>query len=201
MAAEPTKIVSHQDEIAKDRADFVRRLFAVAISIGFAAHISQSNWLDHIITRENALLLLAMVFVVSSWDGYLRSLRNDPLTDMPRFVVDVVIVFEYLILMQASGDLRRFQILILIIFGTYILWDYLKLFYNREKYGVGGTLSHGGCHDRPALHSQQRSYGCADNDLVGALFRGSFLFRGQWQHPGVCGVRRRHAVWDDTVSR
>jgi hypothetical protein len=125
-------------ELSRDRSDFIRRLFAVAVSVGFASHIGTFRWLADFSTpsREAGLLFVAMVFVVASWDGYLRSLQNDPLTDFFRFVLDIIIVFEYLFLMILADKPHLFLRVVCGIFITYIVWDYVKLLHYKEKYQV-----------------------------------------------------------------
>lgn len=130
------------EELSKDRSDFVRRLFAVAVSVGFAGHITTFRWIAEFSTPspESALLFIAMTFVVASWDGYLRSLQSDPLTDFPRFVLDILIVFEYLFLMTLVENIHLFMRVICGIFITYVAWDYAKLLHYKQKYTVRSWL-------------------------------------------------------------
>ena len=117
-----------------DRVDFVKRLFAVAISVGFATQVSRiiqeqqtshrallSVASDH---RVGLILLLASLFiVVGSWEGYLASIRGKPLDDTIRFYIDIAIVFEYLLLMLCSELPQEWFAIHFLIFGTYLIWD------------------------------------------------------------------------------
>ena len=119
--------------IATERVDFIKRLFAIAVSVGFAIHIDAFEWLPAFdwpspqIFEHSLLLLASMVFVVASWEGYLRSVEKTPLDDAPRFLLDIVIVFSYLLLMNAADDINAFIRTIIFIFVLYILWDIAKL--------------------------------------------------------------------------
>ena len=76
-----------EKDAAGDRNDFIKRLFAVAISVGFANHIDQLRWMatlsppDQKTAQNSALLLVAVLTTVLSWEGYLTSLRDRPLLD------------------------------------------------------------------------------------------------------------------------
>jgi hypothetical protein len=129
------------DSSSEFRADFVRRLFAVAVSVGFAAHVGTLSWIASLPTlssaasgKTSALLILAMVTVVASWEGYLASIKKHPLRDVWRFYLDIVIVFEYLILMTLDDNRVRFVNWMCVIFVTYAIWDYVRILVNKEIY-------------------------------------------------------------------
>jgi hypothetical protein len=121
-----------------DRADFIKRLFAVAISVGFATQVtrlisapSYQNagqlqydrlWADN--WRSIVLLLVAVWAVIESWEGYLRSIARRKL-DGTRFKLDVLITFLYLLLMLSSAWFGLWAICLSFIFAAYLLWDYL----------------------------------------------------------------------------
>jgi hypothetical protein len=75
-----------------------------------------------------------MVTVVASWEGYLASIKKHPLQDVWRFYLDIVIVFEYLILMTLDDNQVRFINWICVIFVTYAIWDYVRILVNKEIY-------------------------------------------------------------------
>jgi hypothetical protein len=92
------------DRLSKDRIDFVKRLFAVTVSVGFAGQLSHiiasaphptehhldvwplfvSSW------RPSLLLLSSVCAVVASWDGYLAAVDAYKLNDAPRFYIDLL---------------------------------------------------------------------------------------------------------------
>jgi hypothetical protein len=94
--------------IARDRSDLVKRLFAVCLSVGFANQIINMVWLTNgKLPPSNEvpdllLLIVSLIIIVLSWDGYLRVLQEFPLEDVYRFFLDIGIVFSYLILLQCA---------------------------------------------------------------------------------------------------
>jgi hypothetical protein len=140
-------------EAAGDRNDFIKRLFAVVISVGFATTVPNTlQWVvtisrpDSVTARSSALLLASLLLVVQSWEGYLASVRTYPLKDLTRFILDIVLVFEYLLLLHLSVDLntdlthQKFLTCICIIFFTYLLWDYFRILSYKHIYHVDSHL-------------------------------------------------------------
>jgi hypothetical protein len=127
--------------IAIDRSDLIKRLFAVCLSVGFAAQIANMSWLLEgrlPLSSEvpNLLLLvISLILIVLSWDGYLAAISTFPLVDMHRFFLDVAIVFVYLILLQlahTSTDLAWVYVIDLI-FILYTIWDCLTIRMLRDE--------------------------------------------------------------------
>jgi hypothetical protein len=149
-------LTPQQDEAkkaAEDRNDFIKRLFAVAVSVGFATTApSTLQWMvtfalpDRAVARSSALLVAALLLVVQSWEGYLASVRNYPLKDRSRFFIDIILVFEYLLLLHLSIDEvhdpqhYQFMICICTIFITYIVWDYFRILAYKSIYKVESTI-------------------------------------------------------------
>lgn len=118
---------------ADARADLVRRLFAVAISVGFAATLAKMSWvqngrlpdpaeLDHSIALATALLA-----TILSWDGPLLSMQEKPLFDVWRFLVNVALVFIYMFLLMASMHPGCMIWTLAVIFVLYVVWDVLTI--------------------------------------------------------------------------
>jgi hypothetical protein len=69
---------------ANDRADLIKRLFAVAISVGAATTLYNMGWvrdgrLPCIAEYQQLLILVAaMTATVLSWDGYLWAIAQRP---------------------------------------------------------------------------------------------------------------------------
>jgi hypothetical protein len=132
-AAAVTTPADRERDAAGDRNDFIKRLFAVAISVGFANHIDQLKWMatlsspDQKTAQYSALLLVAVLTTVLSWEGYLTSLRDRPLLDRTRFFIDIVIVFEYLIPLTLYESPPNFALWVCVIFTTYVSWDYVRI--------------------------------------------------------------------------
>ena len=91
--------------------------------------------------RSSALLLASLLLVVESWEGYLASVRDYPLKDRTRFIIDIILVFEYLLLMHLSVDTTdpthyKFLVCICTIFVTYLVWDYFRILAYPTRYAV-----------------------------------------------------------------
>jgi hypothetical protein len=129
-------------EVAKNRADFIKRLFAVTVSVGFANQLIQMKWVKdnqfpgvgefpHII-----FLVLGLFLVIQSWEGYFVTLEDRPLEDPARFYIDTTIVFAYLVLLSVSKGTATFLFVICVIFFLYIVWDLLTFREYHPEYNV-----------------------------------------------------------------
>jgi hypothetical protein len=144
--APPPGMTAAESAAAGDRNDFIKRLFAVAVSVGFATTATTTLlWIvtfslpDRAGARSSALLLASLLLVVQSWEGYLASVRNYPLKDRVRFIFDIILVFEYLLLLHLSVDTNdvthhKFITAICTIFVTYLVWDYFRIIAFKENY-------------------------------------------------------------------
>ena len=124
------------------RADFMKRFFSVAVSVGFASKIGNLNFLSSMSAptsdelHQTVLLISAMTVVVGSWEFYFRSIDPKPLVDLPRFIVDIGIVSLYIALLLSTGSLRVFLIYLLAIMFLYIVWDILSMYFHPSKYSI-----------------------------------------------------------------
>lgn len=122
-----------KDIWAEYRLDLVRRLFAIAISIGIGAAVVNANWVKQGIPpagqeiEQIAIVLLALLATVLSWDGYLMSVRKKPLHDWPRFAIDVFLVFTYMFLIVTSNKSWFWLPIICLMYALYVLWDALSV--------------------------------------------------------------------------
>jgi hypothetical protein len=97
---------------AKIRDDLIRRLFAVAISVGAATTLSRMGWVEHgrwpclAEWQQLSILTAALMATVLSWDGYLYSINERPLRNFGRFAIDILLVFIY-ILERPDGHLSN----------------------------------------------------------------------------------------------
>jgi protein-S-isoprenylcysteine O-methyltransferase Ste14 len=78
-------------------------------------------------------LFLSYFLIISSWTGYFRSISKKPhedtLAGTTRYIFDIIIVFMqfYLLHLSTTDDFAsQFHIVLLIIFGLYVIWDWLK---------------------------------------------------------------------------
>ncbi|EKS35132.1 hypothetical protein HMPREF9696_02404 [Afipia clevelandensis ATCC 49720] len=150
---------------AEDRADLVKRLFAVAISIGFGAAVISADWVKEgrtpsvIEAKQIAIVAIAIFVTVLSWDGYLASIRTKKLYDWPRFAIDVILVFTYLFLFATSKHSNFWLPILSFIFFLYVVWDILTIHQFPDKYlpqtngstpdkAITYTYIYGAC-DRP----------------------------------------------------
>jgi hypothetical protein len=92
---------------AEARADLVRRLLAVAISVGVAATLAKMSWVqngrlpDPAELNQTIALGTALAATILSWDGPLLAMPQRPLFGFGRFLVDVALVFVYMFLLMA----------------------------------------------------------------------------------------------------
>jgi hypothetical protein len=130
--------MSDTDKNAKDiwadyRLDLVRRLFAIAISIGVGAAIVNARWVREGTlpagqeVEQIAIVMLALFATVLSWDGYLMSVRKKPLHDWPRFAIDVFLVFIYMFLIVTSNKSNFWLPIVCVMYALYVLWDGLSV--------------------------------------------------------------------------
>jgi hypothetical protein len=118
---------------AEYRLDLVRRLFAVAISLGIGAAIVRAEWITQgrlpqgQEVEQIAIVLLALFATVLSWDGYLMSVRKKPLHDWPRFAIDVFLVFTYMFLIVTSNKSSFWLPIVCIMYTLYVIWDTLSV--------------------------------------------------------------------------
>jgi hypothetical protein len=118
---------------ADDRLDLVRRLFAIAISIGVGATLVKADWIKNgdwpsgKEVEQICIVLLALVATVLSWDGYLGSVRKKPLNDWPRFTIDVLLVFIYMVLIITSDKSWFWLPIICLMYALYVFWDALSI--------------------------------------------------------------------------
>jgi len=129
MAGEPNS----KDLWADYRLDLVRRLFAVAISIGIGSAIISARWVkegdvpNRTEWEQIAIVVLALFATVLSWDGYLISVHKKKLYDRSRFTIDVVLVFTYLFLFATSNHSRFWLPIVCWMYTLYFLWDALSV--------------------------------------------------------------------------
>jgi hypothetical protein len=107
MAWQP-KVTERQEQLAELRHDFMRRWFAIAISVGFAstvvrmAWVQNGTWPAHPEAEQIARLFVALLATVLSWEGYLTSISEKKLFDFARYLIDILLVFMYLFLLLTS---------------------------------------------------------------------------------------------------
>jgi hypothetical protein len=136
---------------ADDRLDLVKRLFAIAISIGVGATFIKAGWIDAvrlptgIEIDQICIVLLALFATVLSWDGYLTSVRTKPLIDTPRFAIDVALVFTYMFLIYTSGKSAYWLPIVCLMFSMYVMWDALTVRQFPEQYNANTVA------ERPSL--------------------------------------------------
>lgn len=128
-----------EPEPSKSRVDFVKRLFAVTVSVGFASQLSRllpqpqgNGHTLHLLPvlerqwRDLILDLVSIIAVVASWEGYLSSVRMVPINDLGRFYIDIAIVFLYLILLLSTSFYAPWFYILTAIFALYGVWDWRK---------------------------------------------------------------------------
>lgn len=125
---------------AETREDFMKRLFAVAISVGFGFAVTRMEWVQKATVPQApergqiAIVLTALFATVLSWDGYLLSIRGKPLYSTWRFGIDIFLVFTYMFLLMTSMHGMFWLPILSVIFLLYVLWDVLTIREHYDKY-------------------------------------------------------------------
>lgn len=122
------------------RSDFVRRIFAIIVSVGFAGAIAASPWVanERLPQRSEIgpllCLLSGLILVISSWEGYHRhSEKTDDRLSI--FVTDLILLFVYLPLLLLSDAPNLLLWLVAIVFGLYAVWDFQVFLYYKPVRG------------------------------------------------------------------
>ena len=121
------------NERAEIRVDLIRRLFAVAISVGFAATFTQMDWIisarrpTDLEFDQICILATGLILTVLSWDGYLLSVKTKPHIGIIRYSIDVILVFVYMIFLISSKNGQFWLHIVSIIFFLYVVWDFFTV--------------------------------------------------------------------------
>jgi len=190
-------------KLAQSRADFIKRLFAVIVSVGFANQLIGMGWvknytfpgiddLPHII-----FLLLGLLLVIQSWEGYFSTLEDRPLETGGRFYVDTAIVFTYLLLLSVSNGTASFLAVICVIFFLYIVWDFLTF---AEGYKPSSLIAFVYFLEIYGIYVQINGFSWAVYPIAAAVFLGLAAYR--WDRTTrliiaatVCGFLVLGCVW------
>lgn len=128
---------------ATDRADFMKRFFAIAISIGFASQLDKAfawasafRWPSSTELGVDCLLICAIIVSIGSWEAYFKSLKNTPLNDWPRFYSDVATVSLYVLLFKSVSNFDAFRLYLVLIYINYVIWNVLSIHINPVKYDI-----------------------------------------------------------------
>ncbi len=152
---------------AEIRADFIKRLFAVAISVGFATTLTKMKWVENgswpadCEWEQLAILATGLIATVASWDGYLASIKAKPLNGYWRFVIDILLVFIYMFFLISSKQANFWLPILAFVFILYFIWDVLTVREHMGKYDLA----------RPDLGD---SYRAKFSDVVRIYVRGFF---------------------------
>ena len=118
---------------AEARADLIRRLFAVAISVGFAATLARMNWVQNgtlpnaAEANQTLILATALLAAILGWDGHLLAMTDKPLFGFCRFLINLALVFIYMFLLMASAHPECLLWTLAVIFILYVVWDVLTM--------------------------------------------------------------------------
>jgi hypothetical protein len=118
---------------AEARADLIRRLFAVAVSVGFAATLARMAWVQNgtlpnpAELNQTLILGTALVAAILGWDGHLVEMTDLPLFGLWRFLTNLALVFIYMFLLMASGHPECMLWTLAVIFALYMVWDVLTM--------------------------------------------------------------------------
>src|SRR5690242_8433510 len=108
----PALPILKREYLFEARGKFVKELFPIAMTVGFAERVSQMSWLlkGSMPSAEQAggllRLSVAALWIVFAWDWYHRDIIISPVRTTPRYVLDVIIGLSYLrfMLMEEYAD-------------------------------------------------------------------------------------------------
>lgn len=131
---------------ANNRADFIKRFFAVVVSVGFATQLIQMGSvkkgelpagadLVHVI-----YLFVALVLIIQSWEEYFISIEDRQLTTPARFYVDIAILTAYLLLLTYSSSVLQFLLFVWLIFLLYWVWELLAYVEYPDQYAPKSSI-------------------------------------------------------------
>jgi hypothetical protein len=155
----PTLQEKRQKAVEDSRKDLIRRLVAVAISVGFASQLvriitppagSSAGLVSdsiHVIRLSTSMLVILL-----AWDWYHRDIEDKPLGVL-RFLLDAGIVFLELALLLASSDPDLWSWLLAAIFAAYVAWDILAIIDCRAAFGF---------HQQPQLRWKRIGEACKE---------------------------------------
>lgn len=132
------------EQIADNREDFMRRWFAIAISVGFATTVvnmrwvGEGEWPTQSEWDQLCRLGVALIATILSWEGYLLSIKKKRLYEIARYFIDIFLVFLYLFLLLTSKYEHYWLFLHASAFLLYIAWDFLTVFWHRNWYNADG---------------------------------------------------------------
>jgi hypothetical protein len=122
------------------RIDFIRRLFVVAITVGFASRIGSMEWFvahrwpTRLEWHAIALLAVGLAAIIESWEGYFASIAERPQRTIARFIIDIMVAFAYLFLLLSSTYLPYFICVMTGIFLLYFCWNISLLIEYKEEF-------------------------------------------------------------------
>ena len=131
---------------AEIRSDFLGRLFAVAISVGFATAITRMNWVKTgefpDATEIDQILILTTGLIASllSWDRYLALIEVTPLNCFWRYAIDIGLVFIYMFLLITSHNSTFFLPILVMIFFLYVIRDFLIVRQHIGEYKIHPSM-------------------------------------------------------------
>src|SRR5579864_5087340 len=135
-------LTEDEKKISDGRADFMKRFYSVAVSVGFASKIGGFGFLSSLTLpneeqrHQIILLVFAMTVVAGSWQFYFVSIDKKPLKDWQRFYIDIFIVSLYIILLLSVKSLDVFLFYILLIMLFYVIWDLFSMRAYPLEYGI-----------------------------------------------------------------
>ena len=118
----------------------IHLIFAIIVASSFDQAFHILIPLDKVFADISSLalaasLLFSYIVIITGWVGYARSMSIQPHKDNHkdsfRFLIDLIILFEYFYLLQLTTTekfISEFHIVLPIIFITYFIWDAVKYF-------------------------------------------------------------------------
>jgi len=119
---------------------FVEILFAIVIGQSFFLLSAPQRfptwiraWTDNVVPLLNTIL--AYTLVVTSWLGYHESVKKQPLRRVPRFAIDVGLLFLYYLAFVYVDSSVSFLLILVVIFFGYTVWTLIRIYEYRKVNG------------------------------------------------------------------
>ena len=130
----PFRLFSDQE---KERSDlfvkFIDVLFAVVIGQSFGLLSSgqgAASWVatlsQNVIALGDAVLFYGLI--ISSWIGYHVSIKELPIKNVGRFLVDILLLFLYSLALANLSSFANTALILASVFALYCLWCFIRLF-------------------------------------------------------------------------
>jgi hypothetical protein len=145
------------EALHKDRVDLVKRLFAIAISVGFAVRVVKldtDGWPGCVEWEQIARLFTGMIVVIYCWDWYHRDIERKKYKYIGRFILDVASAFVYMVLLYSADRGSVWSFSLFLIFLLFVFWDVVAVWERPDRFGLTSETGQPAVTDQPEVTGQ-----------------------------------------------